>query len=478
MSRCPRPGKVLVAVIALAAVGLTGCAAHVTTTPDDVASAVRGRTGAAPRVAGDEAEGGAGGGASGSASDRPAPGAIRFELPAKTSLDDGVTADEAVAIALWNNAAFQVSVSQLGFARADLQDAGMLTNPVFSLLFPVGPKQLEATLRWPVEVLWERPKRVAGARLAADAAGQRLVQTGLDLVVSVRTAHADLELARERVQLAGDAAQLLTRIDTLTQSRLNAGDIGTLDARAATVEAARARQDHERTGHDVTIAQARLANLLGLPIDREPTLTVSSSSGPLASCDGASLKDALAARPDIRAAELTVEAAAARLGWERARILTFSAVLDANGEGRDGFEMGPGIDVSLPIFNRNQGGRTRAQAELRRAAAAYVAIQQQVAQELREARAQFAQAKQSSEAWQTTILQPLQANVAGAEQAFKEGEVSYLFVLENTRRLIEARLRTRELAADERRAHARIERAIGRSCSAPLPQESLNADRK
>jgi outer membrane protein, heavy metal efflux system len=64
-------------------------------------------------------------------------------------VDDGLSRDEAVAIALWNNAAFQVSVSQLGFARADLADAGLISNPVLSLLFPWGPKQLEWTLRWP-----------------------------------------------------------------------------------------------------------------------------------------------------------------------------------------------------------------------------------------------------------------------------------------------------------------------------------------
>ena len=60
----------------------------------------------------------------------PAPArALRFGatppgLPAGVRIDDGLSRDEAVAIALWNNAAFQVSVSQLGFARADLVDAG------------------------------------------------------------------------------------------------------------------------------------------------------------------------------------------------------------------------------------------------------------------------------------------------------------------------------------------------------------------
>ena len=178
------------------------------------------------------------------------------------------------------------------------------------------------------------------------------------------------------------------------------------------------------------------------------------------------LKQALAARPDLRAAELAVEAAGARLGWEKSKILTLTAVLDANGKGVDGYEMGPGIDLAVPLFSRNQGGRARGEAEVRRAAAAYVALQQQLSLDVREASTLFAQARESREAWQSKLVTPLRANVTDAEASFKTGESSYLFVLENTRRLIEARLRERELVADEQRAQARIERAVGTACPA------------
>jgi cobalt-zinc-cadmium efflux system outer membrane protein len=390
------------------------------------------------------------------------------EIPAGIRLDDGLTPDESVAVALWNNAAFQVSASELGFARADLLEAGVLTNPVLSLLFPLGPKQLETTLRWPVEVLWERPRRVAAAELAADAAAQRLVQAGLDLVLAVRMAYADLSLAADRERIATETAALLIRIDTLTQSRLAAGDIGTLDARAARVDGARAQEDADRGAYDVAIARDRLRLLLGLTADANP-FELAPPAAPAAACGPTAdlLREALVARPDVRAAELGVEAAAARLGWEKSRILTLTAVLDANGQGRQGFEAGPGLDASLPIFNRNQGGRARANAELQRASAAYGAIQQQVALELRESSAQFDQARQSVAAWRDRIVTPLQANLTDAEQSFAEGDTSYLFVLENSRRLTEARVRERELTADEQRARARIERAVGRSCSAP-----------
>ena len=241
----PRKAPILgIALLALA----PACASRAELDPHEAAALIQERTGAAARLTGPAAA----------------------DVPSGIRLDDGLTPDEAVAVALWNNAAFQVSVTELGFARADLLEAGVLTNPVFSLLFPVGPKQLEATLRWPVEVLWERPRRVAAARLAAEASAQRLVQAGLDLVLAVRTAYADVSLASDRQRLAIETAALVTRIDTLTQSRLAAGDIGELEARAARVDAARGQQDTERAAYDVSMARDRLRLLLGLTGDAAP----------------------------------------------------------------------------------------------------------------------------------------------------------------------------------------------------------------
>jgi cobalt-zinc-cadmium efflux system outer membrane protein len=310
---------------------------------------------------------------------------------------------------------------------------------------------------------------VAAARIAMNAAAERLLQAGLDLAASAKIAYADLALAEARQQLAEEAASLLQRINELTQSRLAAGDISELEARAARVDAARSRQDVERGRRDVEIARNRLRGLLGFAVDGPAfTLAAEASSSPL-ECGALEplLKEALASRPDVRAAELGVESAAARLGWERSRILALTAVLDANGAGKEGFEAGPGVDVGLPLFDRNQGGRARATAELQRATAAYAAAQQRVALELREAALQYDQARESQAFWQDAIVAPLEENVTAADKAFAEGDTSYLFVLENARRLSDARVREREINADLHRARARIERASGRACGPP-----------
>ncbi len=386
-------------------------------------------------------------------------------IPPGVTLQDGLTEDEAVAVALWNNPDFQLQLAELGFARADLLEAGLIRNPVLSLLFPLGPKQFEATLKWPIEVLWERPRRVAMARVANDRVAATLELHGLTLVQDVRIAFVEAALALDRTRLGEQSAGELDQVNQLTQARLNAGDISELEARSTAIEAARARQEAVRAALDAVLRLTDLRARLGLALEATD-VTLAPVTTPLETCGAvpALLEEALASRPDIRAAELAMEEAGARLGWERSRIIALTAVLDANAQGKEGFEMGPGVDIGLPFFDRNQVGRARAAAEMERASRGYVAARQRVATELRVATTQFDQALTMLATWRDTVVTPLEEQVRIATRAYADGEVSQLFVLDMTRRLTDARLRAREVEADLARALARTERAVGRRC--------------
>ena len=79
----------------------------------------------------------------------------------------------------------------------------------------------------------------------------------------------------------------------------------------------------------------------------------------------------------MRAAEIGIEAAAQRARWERSRGHLLG-ILDANGQGDEGFELGPGVGLDVPLFSRNQGGIGRADAEVERASRQYAAVRAQV----------------------------------------------------------------------------------------------------
>lgn len=312
--------------------------------------------------------------------------------------------DEAVALALWNNPAFLVALDDLGFARADLIEAGQLRNPVFSLLFPWGPKQLESTLQLPIEAIWHRPRRVKAARLDAEVVAARLMSDGLGVMAQARTVYVDASAADARLRLARESAELWGRLRGIADARFREGDISEFEARAVRSEAAMADAFARGAEGDRELTGVQLDYVVGTTLPETASLTPVDDLA-LSQCD-APMTDALASRPDVRAAELAVEAAGARAGLERARILTMTATLDANGEGQEGFELGPGLAIDLPL-NGNAGARARASAALTQAGHRYLAVQAQVRSELRSSIARLTRAREVLRVWDEQVIESL-----------------------------------------------------------------------
>jgi len=427
-------------LLAIVSVLCSGCATTGATSAD-LSTAVRERTGHAIRQ------------------DASAP------LPPDVRLEDGLSADEAVAIALWNSPALQLTLADLGLARADLVEAGLLRNPVLSLLFPWGPKQFEWTLQFPFDALWQRPRRVAAARLNLESVGQRLVWDALTLVADVRSAFADSVIAERRLALTEESAVLTRRVADLTEARLRAGDISDLESRGARSDAARIDVLRKTTEYDRDLASLTLIGLIGLDPAALPVKMIAPTE--LSSCvtNDNLFTEALASRPDVRAAELAIEAAGARAKWEHSRVITLIGILDANGQGREGAEVGPGLNVELPFFNRNQGGISRAEAEIERASRRYAAVRAQVVVDVRTAAIRVRQAQAALDAWHNDIVPSLEIEQRQAESAYQAGEAPLFTLLDVGRRLVDGRMRQLDTEAALQKALVNLDRTIGRSCA-------------
>lgn len=383
--------------------------------------------------------------------------------PPGVVLADGITESEAVELALWNNAAFQEALATLGFSRADLAQAGMLPNPTLSLLFPVGPKQLEFAVAFSLDVFWLRSQRVAVARADGARAAQALVQSGLDLVRDVRVASAELALDEERVRIADASQALRIEIGAIAEQRLALGDASELETAAARIDALVAREDAARAREAARQAQQRWQTLLGLAL-REPAPSLVLASGePSCASDPAELwRQTLSARPDLRAAELAVEAAGNRAGLATAEIFTLTAILDANAKGSKGFEAGPGVALALPVLSQNQGQRLRARAELERAGAAYVSLTHRAYLELGTALGRAQEAAREQRAVREEIAPRAAEALEQAHAAYAAGGAPYLAVLEAMRQDLFVQARDSELLAESRRSCAELDRSVGR----------------
>ncbi len=391
-------------------------------------------------------------------------------VPAGVALDDGLSEAEAVVLAVWNNAAFRETLAELGLAHADLVQAGMLPNPTLSLLVPVGAKPLDLTVRYPFEVLWQRPRRVAAAKLDYERTAERLGQAALDLVRDARVAFAEVALAQNRLRWAQESVRDSGRIAELTQARLRAGDVSPLESSQAESDVGQAREQVLRLRQEALISGERLRHLLGLGLSRWPE-HFEASPGATRARPSAEIcvTNALATRPDLRAAELGLEAAGKRIGLARLETFTLAAGVNAKDIGTptgNEFLAGPALDFALPILNQNQGGVALAKARFEQAARRYYNVRDRIVLEVREAHARLELAQASQEQWRQNILPPLEAAVRQAEQSFSAGNVSQLFVAETHRRWTEAEFRAAAVEAEFRRAAAELARSVGQDLAA------------
>ncbi|MBA4192837.1 MAG: TolC family protein [Planctomycetaceae bacterium] len=387
----------------------------------------------------------------------------QIALPPGASLDDGITDDEAVAIALWNNAAFQELLVDLGVARGDLIQAGLLPNPEFLYFFGVSDKPFKYAFEFPIEALWLRPIRVKSAAREADRTADRLAQAGLDLMRDVRQAYADVVLAKERVRVAGEGVKLRGRVAELAEKRLKAGDISPQEATTARIDALQAEQDATRIGYDVPILEERLRNLMGIGPLRVP-LALDPSPPP--ACmkfePDALTQQAMASRPDALAATEAVAGAQARLKFAKLGWVRLLGIGDASSGRANGHEFGPALRFTVPLFNHNQGNIARAEAELERAVRNQQTVAYQIILDVQRSYLQYQQACAELDVLLTKVRPEVEGNVRRAQAAYQEGNVPIFVVLEATRQLLDNHLREAQLHGDLRRFWAELERSVGR----------------
>jgi cobalt-zinc-cadmium efflux system outer membrane protein len=395
-------------------------------------------------------------------------------IPPGVVVEDGLTSDEVVALTLWNNAAYHELLAQLDVSAAQLYDAGLITDPQFSILFPLGPKQFELTAFQAIDALWLRPVRERAAELDLCQLSEQMVQNGLNTIRDVRVAHANLLLAQERAELTREARTLRDEIADLADKRLAAGDISELEANTTRIEALQAAAVAAGAEQDVLLAQQRLRGLLGVSVEARDLVAANDSPAgiPTEQLDTL-VETAFAMRPDLRAAEIRYAAATERVEVAASRFMTLDAIFDANGSGTSGFEAGPGVRMTLPIFNGNDGGIAIAEAQAEQAVRQFSTIRDQIDLDVRTAFTQLQQATEQRQLTDQKILPALATAEELSRRNYENGGVPYFLVLQTTTQFVDAKLRRADASANIRRAVAELERSVGRKVEL---QETATSD--
>jgi cobalt-zinc-cadmium efflux system outer membrane protein len=281
--------------------------------------------------------------------------------------------DAAVRIAVANNRRLQARYDELGIAAAAIARATVLPPTEVDLSFKTAldgdGNELELEVVQDLLDLVEMPRRRDIAKADLSAARARAVSATVELVSRVEMAFNDLLAAKMSLEL---------RQTAFAAADASADLIERMHAAGNTTDLAVARERDQREQSRIELARAQLEveetreamnELLGLAGDdtrwstvpRLPELSEAPSLDDLE-------RTAIAASLALEALTAEAESAAGRLGQARLRaILPELGVGVGASRGAGEWEVGPALRFGLPIFDRQQGPRAAAKADLRRA---------------------------------------------------------------------------------------------------------------
>ncbi len=394
----------------------------------------------------------------------------KITLPPGASLEDGITEDEAVSIALWNNAAFQETLVNLDVARGDLIQAGLLPNPIGSYTFSTTNKPFKYALELPLEALWLRPFRINAAKAEAERVSHQLSQAGLNVIRDTRKAYSDMLQAQAQLKLLEESLALRSNIAGLAQKRYKAGDISLQEGNIAALDAMAAEQAAARSRYDIQTSAERLRFVMGVGAHVGELKLDPIPAPDCKEMDVAALvEEGLKNRPDALAAKEATTAAEARSNLSLFSWLGISGVADATSGKKTGHELSPAVKGTVPVFNLNQGNITRANAEEERAVRGEQTVAHQIRLDVNQSYAQYRQACSELNILQEKVKTGVETDLSRVEKAYEGGDVPYLMVLQSTRGVIDARLREAQLIGDVRRASSELERSVGSKLAPVAP---------
>ena len=325
-------------------------------------------------------------------------------------LQNELTADNAVAVAMANSPRLQASLAELGIARADLLQASLVRNPLFEaeIRFPRDPfRPYELRLAQTLVDLIQLPRRRALGRAAFEAAKLRVTSEVVRFAAEVRADHAELLAASQRVALSRTNLEAAKASAELAQRQHDAQNITDLDLENEQAQYEQAKLDVAREEQRLLLARETLLRAMGLR-DSSIDWRLPQAFPPLPANeqDQQQLEQLAAARRlDIEVARREVDIARQQVPMARLAALgDITADVHYQRDAEGAKTVGPGIEVPIPIFNIGAAARSRAEAEYLRARHTLNALLAESSSQLRAARAAVAEARARVEYYRDVIV--------------------------------------------------------------------------
>ncbi len=390
--------------------------------------------------------------------------------PAGPTGDLGIA--DAMALTLLDSPELAVFAWEIRAQEAALIQAALYPNPQLEVEIEdfggsgdfsgFGASQTTISLGQTILLGGKLSKRVTVARLERDLAGWDYEAARVEALTRLASAFVQTLADQERLALAQEIEALARRVFSAVSERVEAGKVSPVERTRARIELAQATLDRQRAQRALAAARHRLAANWGSVspgFDRAVGELARVQVPPPAE----ELADRLRHNPDLArwATELALRSAVIRLARaDRVPDVTLFAGPKLL-EGTDETAFTAGASIPLPLFDRNQGGILEARIRHAQARSLRRAAEVRVRIDL----AAFHQALDAAyveiRAIRDDVEPSARAAFQAAEEAFRQGKIGALELLDSQRTLFGVRRQYVEALAAYHQAVIAVERLIG-----------------
>lgn len=361
--------------------------------------------------------------------------------PVAVSWADGLSLDEALTLALRNNAALQAVRTQQDRASAQRAIAQQWTyNPeIEGEASRAGSEEqrYKVGLSQTFEIAGQRGLRIRAAEESERQTRASIAAAERELRSRVMVGFAQALFDQQQLAIARNNLDLATKLLEAAQARFQARQIPQVEVNLVKLQQQRTLTETLARETAARTSKAQLARLIGEPERTDFQLT-GELAAPAVAVDRAKARAfALERRPDLaalkfaeRAAEFSVRLASAQ-AWPDPKIGVFYE--------REKQEIDPlsdkdnvvGLEIGfpLPVFNQRRGEIMAAEAERKAAQAELRALTHKVTTDVDVAIERLDLGRRVMETYEKDLNRLSQKNLEDFERAYRAGEVGTLEVL-------------------------------------------------
>lgn len=326
-------------------------------------------------------------------------------LQAQNPIPSRLTLEEAIRLAIARNPSIEAARNEIEALEGDSVAAQKRLNPALTFEeedFPIrrnpgrffGAQEITLRFDYEIERGGRRQLRTTSARQAIEAQRLAYQDQVRRIELEVKRAFSRMVLAKSNLETSSSILEQAQRMIDLNRVRLKQGDISALDLNRIEVEKLRFQDDVFQADLMLRDSKSALLALLNAPdlsqdVDVAGVLPVGDQIPETGLPPHAPLNElfqiAFEKRPDVAAALHQRNRADTETRLQRA--IQSPNLTVGGGYKRSGVDNSFVLGVTMPlqVFNRNEGGILRAEAEQRRSANLEAALQKQIQLEVQQA---------------------------------------------------------------------------------------------